>query len=840
MTDAGFLTEIAAAPDDAAPYLIYSDALQLRGDPRGELIAIQHALETAPPEVAADLRRREAELLAANRETWLGPLADHVDDVTVRWRFGFLHAARVHGEDPAPLSALLAAPGASSTLAALHLGASPEGDDWTDCQALIDALPWHPGFRHLHVCDVDLRGMFAGPDLRIPERAKQLSTLVVQTPALALAWDATPAALRRLELRVPGLDARALLAVQAWPALESLVVWTEDPRAILRMLERAPAPRLRHLGLCGSTATGALVAELVKHPIAKQLASLDLRGGTLTRSRTLQAIADRVQLDVRWNLLGKQERAQLAAFGCAVEPQRRGTASLLDEGELSKVHVRVRGACYEAPRGDRERAYAKTVAATPDPVWLFEGREYLASQLPQRARRDALVALALECEAQLVPRSEPATIAYRIGELSDALVEGFVAEVWLWRSVHEARWIGDEKAEVRALGLIGTTRMRRGDPVHAAAIMDRVLAHYLARGTKHEQAWALRQRGNVDLVRSEFVPAEDYYRRALALYRGLADRGNESIVLSELAGVLWSRQDFEGAVAMIREGIAMKAEGSLGLGSSYYNLGAVLNGMGRLDESREAAARALEIFREHQRRDGEGQALSLLGELAQRSNRHDEAQRLLEQALACHRERGAVRETGITLGNLGRVALDRADYARARALAEEAVELHRECGNKYNEGMQLLDCADAAIGERRLDDARALTAEAIAPLAAISNLPALAAAKCRYGYVAQLRGELAEAERHYDEAIADATRGNYPEQVGWVQLYRAVIRAQQGRATDARALVAEARGHLADSLQGLHTLAVTEAVIARLAGDAAVAMPAPLGFDAHLIASFAR
>ena len=105
MSDDAFLAEIATAPDDPAPYLIYSDALQLRGDPRGDLISIQHALETAAPEVAADLRRREATLIEENEDAWLGPLidrhrtpltgrCDHREDLTVRWRFGFLHAAR--------------------------------------------------------------------------------------------------------------------------------------------------------------------------------------------------------------------------------------------------------------------------------------------------------------------------------------------------------------------------------------------------------------------------------------------------------------------------------------------------------------------------------------------------------------------------------------------------------------------------------------------------------------------------------------------------------------------------------------------------------------------------
>ena len=38
---------IAAAPDEVEPYLVYADWLQSRGDPRGELITLQHAMRAA-------------------------------------------------------------------------------------------------------------------------------------------------------------------------------------------------------------------------------------------------------------------------------------------------------------------------------------------------------------------------------------------------------------------------------------------------------------------------------------------------------------------------------------------------------------------------------------------------------------------------------------------------------------------------------------------------------------------------------------------------------------------------------------------------------------------------
>jgi uncharacterized protein (TIGR02996 family) len=63
-------------PDDDAPRLVYGDWLTERGDPRGELIAVQCELarladETPPSSRLCALRRREAQLLLVHGPRWL-------------------------------------------------------------------------------------------------------------------------------------------------------------------------------------------------------------------------------------------------------------------------------------------------------------------------------------------------------------------------------------------------------------------------------------------------------------------------------------------------------------------------------------------------------------------------------------------------------------------------------------------------------------------------------------------------------------------------------------------------------------------------------------------------
>src|SRR5262249_32543151 len=67
-------------PDDLATHRAYADYLQEQGDPRGEFIQVQLALEdpTRTIEERRELERRERELLAEYEREWLGVLADEL------------------------------------------------------------------------------------------------------------------------------------------------------------------------------------------------------------------------------------------------------------------------------------------------------------------------------------------------------------------------------------------------------------------------------------------------------------------------------------------------------------------------------------------------------------------------------------------------------------------------------------------------------------------------------------------------------------------------------------------------------------------------------------------
>jgi uncharacterized protein (TIGR02996 family) len=85
------LADIRANPDDDAPRLVLADLLLERGDPRGELIAMQLDRGKRPPS------KREQELLAKHGKEWLGILAPVLGWRRTRTEFrrGFLAVADI-------------------------------------------------------------------------------------------------------------------------------------------------------------------------------------------------------------------------------------------------------------------------------------------------------------------------------------------------------------------------------------------------------------------------------------------------------------------------------------------------------------------------------------------------------------------------------------------------------------------------------------------------------------------------------------------------------------------------------------------------------------------------
>ena len=87
---------IRATPDAVEPYLVYADWLQSRGDPRGELITLQHAMRSqGNPADFVKFRPHEEALRKQHAAAWLGDCIANAVPRAVRleWAMGFVDGA---------------------------------------------------------------------------------------------------------------------------------------------------------------------------------------------------------------------------------------------------------------------------------------------------------------------------------------------------------------------------------------------------------------------------------------------------------------------------------------------------------------------------------------------------------------------------------------------------------------------------------------------------------------------------------------------------------------------------------------------------------------------------
>jgi uncharacterized protein (TIGR02996 family) len=287
-------------PDDIGGYLVYADWLQARGDPRGELIALQHALGSAIDEnTRTSLAQAERELREIHAPRLLGELAAFAEGVRLTWRFGFVDEARLALNWPdgpvrpfdleSALRALLLLP-AARLLRVLAFGLVGE---LTGAFRILEAHGPLPNLRELHLGDFDPSeavvlsvslGARPPPWAQLP----RLTRLVVRAGTFSLGALELPH-LTELELQAAALDRDHLAAIREGhlPGLRVLRLHFGHTRCTLddvrAALEACPAT-LEELALIAAPATDEIVPVVAGCPFAGHLRTLDLSQGWLTRT----------------------------------------------------------------------------------------------------------------------------------------------------------------------------------------------------------------------------------------------------------------------------------------------------------------------------------------------------------------------------------------------------------------------------------------------------------------------------------------------------------------------------------------------------------------------------
>ena len=274
LTKPELLAAIAENPDDLDAYPILADWLIERGDPWGQLIAIQHALATLPRFGATarrdELSREDARLTFMSALRLWGPLGEIiVDDATQRyasgvldceWVCGFIRRAR--GRAPSEQLELVLHDFAALDIARFLNSLYLESSSWsrTFGDALV-AHPW-PALRELEIYSPDrlptewLDARAVVPMLA-PEYTPVLTKLTLNstrsTDGLCLALATSPIG-RRLE-SLTLLDGQftdegvAYLQGGQFDKLRRLVISGTGPSTAAHALERlAPSAEIRLRG----------------------------------------------------------------------------------------------------------------------------------------------------------------------------------------------------------------------------------------------------------------------------------------------------------------------------------------------------------------------------------------------------------------------------------------------------------------------------------------------------------------------------------------------------------------------------------------------------------------
>lgn len=299
------------SPEDVAALEVHADALMARGDPRGQLIAFQLALEAPDLDERArrDLERRAARLLDDQPEAFFGPLARVASGgladaphgaaaLSATFRRGSIERARIAASARMPIGRLyrhlIALPLARS-LRGLTVGAAVErsiAHEGFHYQELYDAareagLP--PALEELHLGDVTDRiaahlnltdpSPLLGPGLR----ALRLCGQRLELPPLA------HATLQELTLRADSAATHRALRGAALPRLEQLRVEPSggDHVGLERMFEAvaAAAPALRRLALVGVYLEGDSLEPLLEGGLLARLEELDLSNNAIGEER---------------------------------------------------------------------------------------------------------------------------------------------------------------------------------------------------------------------------------------------------------------------------------------------------------------------------------------------------------------------------------------------------------------------------------------------------------------------------------------------------------------------------------------------------------------------------
>ena len=279
---------------------------------------------------------------------------------------------------------------------------------------------------------------------------------------------------------------------------------------------------------------------------------------------------------------------------------------------------------------------------------------------------------------------------------------------------------------------------------------------------------------------STHVTNQAMLEQCLTWFREVGDKFGAAQCLMMLATYARLKGDFERAMGIAKEGLALREEigDKDGIAIVRAQLGYIALRLGDYQQVRELYEESLAGFREVGNKWGFALVLSWLSGAAWEQGNHEQATRILEEALAIGRGLGDKSFIAGRLDDLGKVAWAQGDFELASKRFEEELRISQKAGDKFGTAFALQGLGRVAQSREDFAAARSFYSEALvlsremsrpsmvprhftafATLAIAQKQPEKATRLfgAAETFVASIRLEISPAERaHYDQAIAAA------------------------------------------------------------------------------------
>ncbi|MCB0017053.1 MAG: tetratricopeptide repeat protein [Anaerolineales bacterium] len=395
--------------------------------------------------------------------------------------------------------------------------------------------------------------------------------------------------------------------------------------------------------------------------------------------------------------------------------------------------------------------------------WRASGRYQMHELLRQYAREQA------ESEAQLFQRQHSDYFLGLVAAQTAALCGRQPQQVWprLREELAEIRqawhWaLALQLAEPMLASLSGLGRLYElaGLFAEAAALLTQALADVAQwpAAPAHE-----RLRLQLQLQQAHFLGQQGEYKAAisaaeaaLALAEGLGE--------SELAAAAWALQ------------------------------GEWQRHLGQYTAARASLAAALALAEGPAGQRNRARALAELGAIHLEQSRYDEALNDLQAALAIYEQLTDAMAISRTLGQIGDAYRRKGAYETALAHVEMALSVARGLDYRLGQVQLRLVLARIRMEMGEVAPAEALAAEALAAATDLGAVREICLAHVYLGNCCNVRAQLAEAERHFRRALAQAEAAGVPDLRALALSRLGAMAARQGEAEVALALYQQVAG----------------------------------------------